>query len=57
MANYVYIMARMRFFFISSPSLAVPGKHGTRHDMSMNMPRAVSDWLISHSRPLVALPI
>ena len=35
--------------FISSPSLAFAGKHGTRHAMSVNTPRALSDWLHPHS--------
>ena len=45
MANYVYVMARMLHFCISSPSLAVVGKHGKRHAMPAHKLRAVSDWL------------
>ena len=42
----VYVMARMLYkFIISSPSLAIAGKHGKRHAM----PQAVSDWLNPHS--------
>ena len=49
MANYVCVVARMlHFFFISSPSLAVAGKHGKRHAMPAHKPQAVSYWLNSH---------
>ena len=30
---------------ISSPSLAIVGKHGKRHAMPAHKPHAVSDWL------------
>ena len=34
---------------ISSPSLAIAGKHGKRHNMPAHKPQAVSDWLNPHS--------
>ena len=36
-------------FFISSPSLAVAGKHGKHHAMHALKPQAVSDWLNPNS--------
>ena len=45
MANYVYVMGKNAAFLLSSPSLAVAGKHGKRHAMCAHMPQAVSDWL------------
>ena len=53
MPNCVYVMATMRNLCISSPYLALAGKHGKRHDMSAHKHQAVSDWLNPH--PLVAM--
>ena len=47
--NYVYLMTRMLYFYISSPSLAVAGEPGKRHAMPVHKPQAVSDWLNLHS--------
>ena len=49
MANYDYVMARMLHFYISSPSLAVAGEHGTCHGRHTHKPQAVSNWLNPHS--------
>ena len=50
MANVDCVMAIMlHFFFISSPSLAVAGKHGKRHPTRAHRPQADSDWLDPHS--------
>ena len=50
MSNYVYVMARMlHFCYISSPSIAVAGKHGQRRAMTAQKPQAGSDWLNPHS--------
>ena len=35
--------------FLSSPSLAVAGKHGERHAMRAHKPQAVSDGLNPHT--------
>ena len=48
MANCVYVMAGMRHF-LSSPCLAIAGKHGKRHAMRTHKPQAVSDGLNPHS--------
>ena len=47
MANYVYVMGKNDAFLLSSPSLAVAGKHGKCHAMRAHKhkPQAVSDWL------------
>ena len=45
MANYVYVMGKNAAFLLSSPSLAVAGKHGKCHAMRAHKLQAVSDWL------------
>ena len=49
MANCVDVTARMLHFYISSPYLAVGGKHGKRHAMRAYKRQAVSDWLNPNS--------
>ena len=49
MADYIYVTAKMLSLYISSPSLAIAGKHGKRHAMPAHKPQAVSDWLNPHS--------
>ena len=48
MANCVYGCQEC-CVFISSPSLAVAGNHGKRHDIRAHKPQAVSDRLNPHS--------
>ena len=43
------MIARMMHFYISSPSLAVAGKHGKRNAIRAHKPQAVSEWLHPHS--------
>ena len=48
MANCVSVMTKY-YVCVSSPSLAIAGEHGERHDMRAHKPQAVSDWLNPHS--------
>ena len=43
MANCVCVMTK------SSPSLAIAGDHGKRHETRAHKQEAVSDWLNPHS--------
>ena len=43
-----YVMARMLHLYISSPYLAVAGKHVKRHTVCAHKPHAASDWLNPH---------
>ena len=44
MANCVCVMTKI-LVCISSPSLAIAGKHGKRHETRAQKQEAVSDWL------------
>ena len=45
MANYFYVMAKMRHLFISLPSLIFAMEPGKRHALRAHMPEAATDWL------------
>ena len=46
MANYFYVLARMRYSICKSlTSLTVAVAPGKRHDLRAHMPEAATDWL------------
>ena len=45
MANCFYVMARMRHFCKSLPSLTVAVEPGKHHALRAHMPEATTDWL------------
>ena len=45
MANYVCVMIKMLYLYITSTSLAAAVEHGKRHALGAHMPEAATDWL------------
>ena len=45
MANCVSVMTKLLPLCLTSPSLAMAGEHGIRHNLRSHEPEAVSDWM------------